>query len=330
MFKNRVRLGDGARRVAVAGGFIALLLLLAGCSGGSDEPDGDPSDGGATTVAPSQQDSSPSASGAIEDQAFTVGEDFWHSGFHVEIVDGEIISTENQLSGKVTRFLFLDAILENNDVDTGYFGPSLVVATSNNNYPSQFGASLPDVPGGLKTPATFEFLIDENFDLASAVLIIGDADENQAQIPLGDGGDAMRLEPSELAISGLLSMELIDMEFTSATLRYDLPDRHRQVEKGKQALTLNLDVTSRRDGNWQVFAKDLALVFPDGTAIAPDDIEFGSLPGSDAGVTTPDRWVRFLVDEEPAGDYTLRFTPGTWFVGEDGVTEATFDFTIGP
>jgi hypothetical protein len=53
------------------------------------------------------------------------------------------------------------------------------------------------------------------------------------------------------------------------------------------------------------------------------------LPGSEAGTTTPDRWARFVVDEEPAGDYTLRFTPGSWFVGEDGVTEATFDFAIG-
>jgi hypothetical protein len=30
----------------------------------------------------------------------------------------------------------------------------------------------------------------------------------------------------------------------------------------------------------------------------------------------------------PAGSYTLRFTPGTWFVGEDNVIEATFDFSI--
>jgi hypothetical protein len=330
MFENRLHLGNGARRVAVAGGSFALLLLLAGCSGGTDEPVGDQSAGGPTTVAPLSQGSSPAAAGGIEDQVFTVGEEFWHSGFRVEIADGAITSTEKQLTGKITRFLSLGAILENSGVDTGYFGPSLTVATSSNSYPSNFGASLPDVPGGLKSQMTFEFLIDEHFDLASAVLIIGDADENQATIPLGDGGDATRLEPSELAISGLLAMELIDMEFTSATLRYDLPDRHRQVEKGKQALTLDLDVTSRRDGNWQVFAKDLALILPDGTAIGADDIGIGSLPGSDAGITTPDLWVRFLVDEEPAGDYTVRFTPGSWFIGDDGVTEATFDFAIAP
>ncbi len=38
--------------------------------------------------------------------------------------------------------------------------------------------------------------------------------------------------------------------------------------------------------------------------------------------------MRFLVDGVPAGDYTLRLTPGSWFIGGDGVTEATFDFSI--
>jgi hypothetical protein len=269
------------------------------------------------------------ASGGIEDQTFTVGEHFWHSGFRVDIVDGAITSVENQLSGEVTRVLSLAATLENEGADTGFFGPSVAVATSNNSYPTRFSSEVPDVPGGLKAPATFEFLIDEDFDLASAQVIIGDASENQASVPLSGSGDAIRLEPSEPVIAGMLSMELIDMTFTSATLRYDVPDRHRQVEKGKLALTLDFDATSRNGGNWQVFATDLVLIAPDGSAIAADDVEIGSLPGTAEGVTTPDRWVRFLVDEKAAGDFTVRLMPGSWFIGEDGGTEATFDFTIG-
>ncbi len=104
---------------------------------------------------------------------------------------------------------------------------------------------------------------------------------------------------------------------------------HRQVEDGKQALTLNMDVTSRNSGNWQIFATDLALIGPDGNAVVADDVGIGSLPGTDEGVTTPDLWMRFLVDELPPGDFIVKLTPGSWFIGEDGVTEATFDFTIG-
>lgn len=95
------------------------------------------------------------------------------------------------------------------------------------------------------------------------------------------------------------------------------------------SLTLTFDALSRRGGNWQLFATDFALIKPDGTAIAPDSIEIGSLPGSDEGVTTADRYVQLFVDDMPAGDYTLRLTPGSWFIGDDGVTEATFEFSLG-
>jgi hypothetical protein len=278
-------------------------------------------------AAPSVSSATPS--GGVEDQTFVVGEHFWHSGFRVEVVEGAITSTENELSGRVTRILSLDATLENLGAEIGYFGPSVAIATSANSYPMDILTQLPDVPGGLAAQATFEFLIDEDFDLGTAELIVGDASENQARVPLGGGGEAVRLEPSEFAVSGGLSMELIDMAFTAATLRYDIPDRHRQVEAGRQALTLFFDVTSRNPGSWNIFATDLALMLPDGSAVAADDVGIGSLPGSEQGVTTSDLWVRFIVDELPAGDFTVRLTPGMWFVGEDGVTEATFDFTIG-
>ena len=325
---GETRLRDGVRVSGAAWAVVIAATVLAACGGGVDELVERAAAEAATTTS-SEQGSSPAASSGIEDQTFTVGEHFWHSGFRVDIVDGEITSEENQLTGDVTRFLFLNATLENNGDDVGYFGPEIAIATSNNSYPSRFGSDLPDVPGGLTSQATFDFLIDEDFDLASAELIIGHGGESRASIPLSGSGDPVRLEPSDLAISGALSMELIDMTFTSASLRYDLPGRHRQVEDGKQALTLNMDVTSRNSGNWQIFATDLALIGPDGNAVVADDVGIGSLPGTDEGVTTPDLWMRFLVDELPPGDFIVKLTPGSWFIGEDGVTEATFDFTIG-
>ena len=300
-------------------------MVFVAC-GGSDEPAPVASTSVATTTAPG---SSPVATDGIEDQTFTVGEHFWHTGFRVDIADGAISSTEDQLSGKITRTLSLDATLENTGADTGYFGASLGLATSSNSYPASLSSELPDVPGGLKAQATFEFRVDDNFDLASAELIVGDASENRARIPLSGSTAAVRLEPTELAISGMLSLELIDMAFTSASLRYDVPDRHREVEMGKQALTMSFHAISRKPGNWQVFATNLALILPDGTAIGADDVEIGSLPGSNEGTTTPDRWVRFLVEERPAGDFSVRLAPGSWFIGDDDVTEATFEFTIG-
>ena len=309
--------------------FAALVLLVAACGGGAGGgPTGAPAEPTTGTL-PTKAAPSETPTGGLEDQAFAVGQHFWHSGFRVDVVDGEIASTTDQLSKKVTSVLTLSATLENLGADTGFFGPSLAITTSDNSYPAdEFANGVPDVPGGLKSRGTLVFLIDQDFDLASAELLVGDANENQARIPLKSSGDAVRLEPRELPIGGALSMELVDLAFTSAGLRYDVPDRHRQVEKGKLSLTLNFDVLSRKGGSWNIGATDLALILPDGIAVAPNDIVIGPLPGSDAGILTTGRSARFLVDEMPAGDYTLRLSPGSWFVGADGVTEATFDFSI--
>ena len=326
----------GNRTQRIAGkGWIALIVLTMGltaCGGGDDPaaPTTAAAGGDAATTPTTAATAAPGeTTGGIEDQTFTVGETFWHSGFLVEVTGGQIVSTENSLTGAVTTDLVLSASLENQADDTGFFGPDLAIATSNNSYPSSFASDIPDVPGGLKSQAEFLFRIDETFDLASAELVVGSGGDSKARIPLGDGGDAVRLEPAELAISGELAMELIDLTFTAATLRYDIPERHRQVEEGKQALTLFFDATSRKTGNWQIFAGDLVLILPDGTAIGADDVDIGSLPGSDQGTTTPDRSVRFLVDEMATGDFTVQLAPGSWFVGDDGVTEGTFDFALG-
>ncbi|TFG68274.1 MAG: hypothetical protein E4H24_04045 [Thermomicrobiales bacterium] len=305
----------------------AVMLVVAACGGG--DPSAVPATNQPVASATSQPGASEAPEGGLADQTFSVGEHFWHSGFRVEVEDGEILSTTAALTGKVTTTLTLAATLENLGVDTGFFGPSVAIATNNNSYPAGVTSNdIPSVPGGLKSQGTFAFRIDEDFDLASAELVIGDSDENQARIPLSGSGEAVRLEPSEPDIAGTLSMDLVDLVITSAALQYDNLDRHQEIDKGKQALVLNFDVVNRKSGNWSLFAKDLALIMPDGTASPPEGADLGSVPGTDEGVTTAGKSAWFLVDEMPAGAYTLRFTPGSWFVGADGVTEAAVDFTI--
>ena len=321
-----------SRGLSLAFAALAAALMLAACGGGGDE------DGTNTTAAPGrntttagvQGTSQPTDSGGIENQTFTIGEHFFHSGFRVDVTEGEIVTTEATLGRDASTSLILTATLENRGDDTGYFGPDLAISTANNSYSQSFASNNDDTPGGLKTQATFDFRIDENFDLATAELIVGRSDESRARIPLSGGGDAVRLEPSEPAITGVLSMPLIDLEFTSATLAYDLPNRHRQMDEGKQALTLYFDAVSRKGGNWNIFPDNLVLVLPDGTSLAADDADAYGLPGSDEGSTTPDQWVRFVVDESLSGDLAIVLTPGQWFLADDGVTEGTFEFTLAP
>jgi hypothetical protein len=123
-------------------------------------------------------------------------------------------------------------------------------------------------------------------------------------------------------------MELLDLTFSDADLQYDNPGFFSNVEAGNIALTLHFDATSRKSGNWQVFADDFALTLPDGSAITPSGSNLTPLPGSDEGTPTADLSLTFVVPDPAAGAYNLRLTVGDWFVGEDGVDEASYEFTL--
>jgi hypothetical protein len=129
-------------------------------------------------------------------------------------------------------------------------------------------------------------------------------------------------------VTGTASLDLIDLTFTGAELRYDLPVTFEEVDEGDIALTLTFDATSRKNGNWNIFAQEFALTKPNGNSVPVDGSDLGSLPGSADGIATEDLYLRFLVDaDETAGDYSLHFKPGSYWI-ESGPEEVTFEFTL--
>ena len=98
---------------------------------------------------------------------------------------------------------------------------------------------------------------------------------------------------------------------------------HQRVKKGSTS-RIWWDI----DGYPSGANPTLTLVLPDGTAVAPEATNFPNISGSDDGVTTDGISMTFLVDADAAGDYTLRFTAGSWFVGDDGVDQGTLEFTL--
>jgi hypothetical protein len=313
------------RSILAAFLLLPVLALLAAC-GGDDDDDGGGSPTDAATTAPG---GSPAPSGgAFEDQPFSVNAEFWHAGFHVTLGDGLYYAVEDEDTEELTYFVSIEANFENLGPDETEFPSDLVLTGSGGNATPGADSEIPSVPAGLSSDGTLVFEVDDTFEADSAELLAGTGDETQAHVPLGAEGTLVTLEPTQPPVSGSLTMELIDLTFTSAELRADVPVNYTEVEDGKLALTVNFDATSRKSGNWSVNATDFALILPGGSAVGADGAELGSLPGTDAGTDTPGLYVRFLVDDPPAGDYTLRFTPGSWFIGADGVTEATFDFSL--
>lgn len=323
-----MRISKRQRSTSVLGILLSMALLIVACGGDSDVRAED--DGQTLTDATQAEDGDDiDLTPTMEEQAFTVGQEIWHSGFRIEFGEG-LSYQEERLSGDTLHYVSVDALFENLGEDEKILG-SEINLVSNGVAAIQSGGreSFPIVPGGLSSAGTVEYIVEPGFDFDNAELVVGREGEQQARVPLGSGGELVALAPAEVDLTGDLSMELIDIAFTSADLRYDIPINYEQAPEGKIALTINFDLTSRRDGNWNMFADDFALIVPDGTATAADGSLLNALPGSAAGTTTPDNYVRFLLDDPPAGDYTLRFTPSDPFIGEDGVTEATFDFTLG-
>jgi hypothetical protein len=300
---------------------LALACSLGGSGSSSDQV-------GDITPQPAAATSIPSE-GELKPQQFSINQQFWHSGFHVQLEDGRYYNEKNELTDRVRYFVSIAASFENlGDDDFSYFGTTSIV-WGGNSAPTLLNSDFPTVSSGQAANGEFVFEVDEAFDPASAQLIVGSSEENQAQVPLGpDGGDLVSLEPTEPPISGSISMELIDLSFKSAEMRADIPDSYREVEAGKLALTLHYDATSRAAGNWSILGQDFSLTLPNGKTIAPDGGPVESLQGSAGGIDTTDLSVRFQVDDPPDGMYTLRFTPGNWFIGSDGVTEGAIDFEI--
>jgi len=311
----------------------ALVLggaLVAACGGG-DDPFVVPTDVATTAPAGETPADTDGPSGEpAGDQVFAINEEFWHIGFRVELGDGTLFTAEEGVFGTELAYLLsIDATFENLGTSQLFFDSALVVVTPSDAYSARGSSDRPDVPGGLSSSGSLVFEVDEGFNPESAYLLVGEADENQARVPLGaQGGELVDLAPSEPAVPDDISLELVDLTFTSAELRADVLWNHTEVEEGKRALTLNFDATSRNAGSWNIFASNFALILPDSSGIGADASELTSLSGSDTGIVTPDLSVTFLIDEPVAGEYTLRFTVGSWFVGEDGVDEATVTFEL--
>lgn len=308
---------------------VVALVVITGCGGDSDfTGDDTPDDTTGQSSAPLPGDGTVQGPTAVEPRSFTVDQEAWHSGFHVTFGDGLFTGEADAFTQEVDYWVELDVNIENlREDDWSMYTDQFALVANGNASTARGDSELPTVPSGLASNGKLVFSVDETFDPSSSAVIIGAADEARAEIPLG-GGEAVTLEPSSTNLSGSLQLELLDLMFMGADLHYDNPSFFSNVEAGKIALTLHFDAVSRKPGNWQVFADDFALTLPDGGTTTPSGSTLGPLAGSDGGTPTADLSLTYVVPDPASGDYSLSLTVGSWFVGADGVDEATYDFSL--
>lgn len=317
-----------ARRQPTVGlQFVLVLALVAsGCGGGSNfTGDGDLQGTSGGTVATDGTTRIPTA---IEPRSFTVGQEAWHSGFRIDFGDGVFNGETDLFTDETHYWIEVGINMENlRDQDWSMYTDQFALVASGNATTARGDSELPNVPGGLASNGKLVFDVDGSFDPATSMIMVGTSDEVRAEIPLG-GGSAITLEPSTAPLTGELQLELLDLTFNMADLQYDNPGQFSNVDSGSIALILHFDAVSRKSGNWQIFAQDLALTLPDGSSTVPSASDLEPLPGSDEGTNTTGLSVMYTVPDPPTGDYSLRLIVGDWFVGEDGVNEATYEFSL--
>ncbi|MBY5161444.1 hypothetical protein [Salsipaludibacter albus] len=329
------RVVPGRHRLATV--VVLAAVVLVACGGGDDpvdvssttpSPAGTAAPGPTPSAPPSATPSPTPSVDPLDGLAFTVDQEFWHSGFRVVLGEATVEARRDADDEVVGHDLLLAGTFDNLAEDEGTFRPDLEVVLGDTTAPASTDTEWPTVGGGLSTDGVLVFEVEPGFDPATAVLVVGSPDQARAEVPLQpDAGTLVALPPEEVDLAGTMSLDLLDITVTGGQLRWDLPAEFDEVPAGDRALTLDLTATSRKSGNWGINATDFALALPDGTAVPADDAVLASLPGNDSGLDTPDLWLRFLVPEDTSGTVTLRITPGDWWL-DGGPTEAAMELTL--
>jgi hypothetical protein len=302
-------------------GLVAVIvgsLIAAACGGGSD-----PSSRPRAVVTTSTTTATP-----FDETDLRFSQDFWHSGFHVELTRAEVWTSQTLMTNRISYWLTLWGDFENLGDEAAEFDPAMAIEESGVAYVNRSADPPPAVLPESTALGKITFLIAEDLDLESAELVVGAPSESQARVPLGSAGTATRLEPADLAVGSRTATDLVDIELTEGSLRYDVPVWHQQLEAGEAALTLHFAVTSRAPGEGRIGPDDLALVLPDGSILTPAVADVGAVAGDPAGITTPGLSVTFVLDETVTGDFALRLALDEPWVGEDASAEALVDFSL--
>ncbi len=297
-------------RLLIAFVLALIVALVVACGGGDDDDD--------ETATPEATAEETPGGGEVAEESVTVDQTFWHAGWKVTM--GEATVTAGDLGNGE---LNIEAEFDNLGTDEATFDSQLLVTSAGNDYADETfeGHDLPTVPGERTGDGSFNFQIDEEFDLDQATLIVGNAMNNQATVPIGaDGDDLVSLEPQEIEAAGTVTAGALTLTVERAELRADLPDRHSEMEEGTLALTVYFSASPSAGiqiGQGVLQDGNVLLDLPNGTSVAviSDGVSgVNELLQGKEGTTIPDLQVRFAVEDPAEGTYAFvlrgKYGPG--------------------
>ncbi|MEV6490618.1 hypothetical protein AB0M20_18600 [Actinoplanes sp. NPDC051633] len=134
---------------------------------------------------------------------------------------------------------------------------------------------MSSLAAGDNTKATVNFQVDPGAqvgDLKSGVVLLGDSNEVQAEIPLNETGKVVDLAPKPL-IDKAVTRKTGDgtVRFNECALRADYPNKHEQVEKDFRLIVCYLDTQNDSKYNLVLVSEDkFKIRLPDDSSQSAD------------------------------------------------------------
>jgi hypothetical protein len=169
-------------------------------------------------------------------------------------------------------------------------------------------SDFPDVPGLGSNRGTFAASLTPDltadWDLDSAVLILGPPDVSRVTIPLGSSGELVTRMPQERPVDDVLTLGPLRLDVHTATAQWENLGNHRPTRQGMALVVLRFDVTSTDDTERCLLsARDFGLVLPGGGRVTAAELSRICVP---AGGSITDAYAGFLVpDADLAGTHTF-------------------------
>jgi hypothetical protein len=238
-----------------------------------------------------------------------VGKAYWYGGFKVTLGKVSIVKAIKPTPPKYStepEKVLIEATFDNLGKDNSApYNQDLVLQSGTNSYLRHSSAEekLPEVPGLQSTAGVIAFDVDEKFSLNNAVLLVGNANFNQATVPLSTSGKYVSLEPQKVPISGTVAIpDRFQLAITGGTLSYDDPSNHQEEKAGEVVLIVTYAITGNSDSSCCFGAENAILKLPDGTAIGARKASGYAIPGK--GLTTPDQLMEWVM-KAASGAYDL-------------------------
>jgi hypothetical protein len=255
---------NAMRKGGVVAAALVGALAVSGC-GAADQGD-------TATVAASERPAT-AAAGRSDVQ---VNRSYWYAGFKVTLGTARLSSANS--GGDGAPVVTIDATFQNLSPDRDAAPPGDLLLTSGaDSYDevSEEHADLPEVPAQRSGKGVIAIEVDDRFDLAAAVLTVGEPRSRQAVMPLARPDGSISLEPRPITIQGRVYPEGrkdVFITLTGGEVRADDSAHLAQAPAGQEYVLISFTATNTGPaGMTYVFDRDLNLVLPDGSKAATAD-----------------------------------------------------------